>query len=115
MNNEAVDSLIKIFIFLPLIIIMIYVVLRYQGKYLMKMGNGKLVKVIERVPVSNKSSLCVVLINEKPYVISSTDDKIEILMELPSESLGNARKDDSSFLSNINLCINTLVKRKGTR
>lgn len=115
MNNEAVNSLIKIFIFLPLIIILIYLVLRYQGKYLMKLGSGRIIKIVEKVPLSNKSSLLVALINGKPYVISSTDEKVEILMELPQECVDENKRDENSFLSNFQLCLNTFIKRKGTR
>lgn len=115
MNNAAADSLIKLFIFLPLIIILIYLVLRYEGKYLMKLGSGRIIKIVERVPLSNKGALIVAIINGKPYVISSTEQRNEILMELPQECIDNNKTDENSFLSNLEECLNTLLKRKGTR
>lgn len=115
MNNTAIDSLIKLFIFLPLIIILIYLVLKYEGKYLMKLGSGRIIKIVERVPLSNKGSLIVAIINGKPYVISSTEQKVEILMELPQECIENNQKDDNSFLFNLEEVLNTFLKRKGTR
>lgn len=115
MDNIAANSLIKLFIFLPLIIILIYLVLKYEGKYLMKLGSGRIVKIVERVPLSNKAALIVAIINGKPYVISSTEQKVEILMELPQECIENNQTDENSFISNFEACLNTLLKKKGTR
>lgn len=117
MNDTAAASIIKLFIFLPLIIIIIYLVFKYQGKYLLKLGNGRIIKIVEKVQLSKSASLYAVLINEKPYVISMTDRKIEVLMELPDGCIGAGgdAADGNSFAQNLGANVNRLIKRKGMR
>jgi hypothetical protein len=68
------------------VIILAYLSLKLGSSRLMS-GSGRLIRIIERVPLSGKSYLCIALIDSKPYVIGSTEEKVEILMELPVESL----------------------------
>ena len=115
MDSAFDASFIKIIIFLPVVLLLIYISLRLGGSQIMKIGGGKLIKVIERVPVSSKSFLCIAIINEKPYVISSTEEKIEILMELPVESLEKLKQSQdvcSNFKDNLISNFKALIKGK---
>jgi flagellar protein FliO/FliZ len=81
------ESIIKIVVFLPFIIFLIYLVGKYGSSKIHNFQSGKLIRIIERVPVSKDNSLMVVIIGEKPYVISSTNGKMEILLELDKEHI----------------------------
>lgn len=84
MTTEIIKVL---FIFLPIVIICIYIILKLGGKYMGKINNGALIKVIEKVPLSQNSFLAIVVIDGKPYVLSCCDKQIQMLMELDEEVL----------------------------
>lgn len=78
---------IKTILFLPFILILIYLSLKYGGTKLQNLQNGRYIKVLERVSLSKENSLIIVKIGEKGYVITSSQGKIEILMEIPKNEL----------------------------
>lgn len=79
--------LLKIVVFLPFIILLIYLSMKYGTKKLQDMQSGKFIKVLERVPISKDNSLVVVKIGDKGYVLTSSSAKIDKLMELSEEEL----------------------------
>ena len=82
MDKEFIDMLIKIVIYLPFILFLIYIFLKYSGTKLQTMQNGRFIKVLERVNLSKDNSLMVVKIGNKTHVVTSSINKIEILREL---------------------------------
>lgn len=89
MDQGFALQLLLLLVFLPLVIALIYISLKYGGKYMNKMGGNKLIKVVERTQLSQHSFLAVVKINNKPYVVSSSDKEVKILMELDESTLGD--------------------------
>ncbi|AYF54999.1 flagellar biosynthetic protein FliO [Clostridium botulinum] len=85
--KETIEMFIKVVIFLPFIIFIIYLFFKYGGAKLQEIQNGKYMKILDRMPLSKDNSLLVVKIGEKGYVISSTQGKIDILIELKEEEL----------------------------
>jgi flagellar protein FliO/FliZ len=79
--------LLKIIVFLPFILMLFYLSVKYGGSKLQGIQNGKFIKVLERVPLSKESSLIVVKIGEKGYVLTSSTGKIDTLLELNSEEI----------------------------
>lgn len=79
--------LLKIIIFLPFILVLFYLSVKYGGSKLLQIQNGRFIKVLERVPISKENSLVVVKIGDKGYILSSTTGKMDTLMELSSEEL----------------------------
>ena len=79
--------LIKIIIFLPCVLILIYLSAKFGGSKLQSMQNGKYIKVIERVPLTKDSSLVVTKIGDKGYVLSSSNGAVNILTKLSGEEL----------------------------
>lgn len=79
--------LLKIIIFLPFILMLINISMKYGGSKLQNMQNGKYIKVLERAPISKENSLLVVKIGQKGYVMASTNGKIEIISELSQEEI----------------------------
>jgi Flagellar biogenesis protein len=111
MGGEVWGSFFKIIIFLPMVLLLAYISLRIGGGKMMGMGS-RIIKIVEKVPLSGKSSLYVALINDKPYVISSCEGKIEILMELPQDALEKLKQGEGSFKESIITNFNQLLSRK---
>lgn len=78
---------LKIVIFLPFILILIYISMKYGGSKLQNIQNGKYIKILERASISKENSLLVVKIGQKGYVMASTNRKIEIITELSQEEI----------------------------
>lgn len=87
MDLGFLSQILLLVVLLPIIIILIYITLKFGGKYMGNMSNGRLIRVVERVQLSQNSFLAVVIIDNKPYVISSGDKGINILKELDEASL----------------------------
>jgi flagellar protein FliO/FliZ len=87
MGSEFVWMILKVLIFLPGILGLIYLSLKYGGTRLQDIQNGRFIKVLERVPLSKENSLMVTKIGDKGYVISSASGKVEMLLELKEEEL----------------------------
>jgi flagellar protein FliO/FliZ len=86
-DGEFWMLMFKIIVFLPLILLLLYLSLKYGGNKLQKLQNGKYMKILDRIALSKDNSIVVVKIGEKAYAISSSSKKIEILFELPKEEI----------------------------
>lgn len=87
MDASFLSQILLLLLILPVIITLIYITLKFSGKYMSNMTSGKLIKVVERVQLSQNSFMAVVIIDNKPYVISSGDKGINILKELDESTL----------------------------
>lgn len=87
MDLQFLWMLLKIIIFLPFILLLIYISLKFGGNKLQSMQNGKYIKILERTNVSKTNSLLVVRLGEKIYVMSSTNNEIKIVSELNEEEV----------------------------
>ncbi|MBN4049322.1 flagellar biosynthetic protein FliO [bacterium AH-315-N14] len=83
MDLEFWTLLFKIIIFLPFILFILYLSLRYGGNKLQKLQNGRYMKVLDRIALSKENSIIVVKIGEKAFAVSSSSKEINILFELP--------------------------------
>lgn len=79
--------ILKIIIFLPFILLLLYLSLKYGGNKLQKLQDGRYMKVLDRVALSKENSIIVVKIGEKAYAVSSSSREINILFELPVEEI----------------------------
>jgi flagellar protein FliO/FliZ len=84
-DKEFIDMLIRIGIYLPFILFLIYIFLKYSGTKLQNIQNGKFIKILERVPISKDNSLMLVKIGNKTHVVTSCINKIEILRDLEAD------------------------------
>lgn len=80
-SNFIMDAL-KLLVLLPLILLLIYITFKYGGKYMGRMNNGRIIKVLERVAMGQNSYLAVITIAGKPYVVSAGEKGNQILLEL---------------------------------
>ena len=86
-DGEFWILIIKIILFLPLILFLMYLSLKYGGNKLQKLQDGKYMKIIDRIALSKENSILVVKIGEKAYTIASSSKKIEVLFEIPKEEI----------------------------
>jgi flagellar protein FliO/FliZ len=86
-DGEFWMLILKIILFLPLILLLLYLSLKYGGNKLQKLQDGKYMKILDRISLSKDNSIVVVKIGEKAYAISSSSKKVEILFEIPKEEI----------------------------
>jgi flagellar protein FliO/FliZ len=82
MDGQLLSMILKIVLFLPFVVLLIYISLKYGGTGLRRLQNGKFIKIIERVPISKENNILVIKMGSKAYVVTSTNNSIEILKEL---------------------------------
>lgn len=85
MDSQLWGMVVKIVIFLPFVVFLIYLVLKYGGTSLQKVHNGRFIKIVERVPISKDNNIMVIKMGSKSYVVTSTVHSIEILKELEDD------------------------------
>ncbi|WP_027624822.1 flagellar biosynthetic protein FliO [Clostridium lundense] len=92
-NLQFLVTLLKIIAFLPFVIVLIYISIKYGGEKLQDMQKGKYMKILDRLSLSKDNSLLIVKIGDKAYLMSSTNGNVQIVSELSSEDI---RKIESS-------------------
>jgi len=86
-DGQFLLLIFKIVIFLPFIVFLLYLSLRYGGSKLRKLQDGRYMKVLDRIALSKENSIVVVKIGDKAYAVSSSSKEINILFELPKEEI----------------------------
>ncbi|MEC6747127.1 flagellar biosynthetic protein FliO [Marinilactibacillus sp. XAAS-LB27] len=75
--------------FLQMVAALIFIIV--LANYLLKklnrinQGNSKAIKIIERVPVSKNSSLCIVQVGSQYFLMSFSDQSSEVIKEFTQE------------------------------
>ncbi|MBX4265194.1 flagellar biosynthetic protein FliO [Clostridium estertheticum] len=87
MGSDFWILMVKIIIFLPFILFMLYLSLKYGGTKLRKLQDGRYMRILDRISLSKENSIAVVKIGDKAYAVSSSLNDIKILFELPSEEI----------------------------
>lgn len=80
-------QLLKMIVVLVMVIAIANVSLKYANKYMVR--SSKSIKIIERISVNSNSSLSLVKICDKYYLMSFTPTDNRILKELDQEELVN--------------------------
>ena len=86
-DGEFWILLFKIIVFLPFILLILYLSLKYGGNKLQKLQDGRYMKILDRIALSKENSIVVVKIGEKAYAVSSSSKEIRILFEVPQEEI----------------------------
>ena len=105
-------SIVKLFVALPVVLILAYISLKLGNNYMLKASMGRNMKIVERISLSNKSSLNIIKVGEKYYLIGASENNTQILKELSSEEI--KEYDNNQLISskfNLNLLKN--FKEKG--
>ncbi|MGL4730158.1 MAG: flagellar biosynthetic protein FliO [Clostridium sp.] len=100
MGSQVIKSFLQLMIFLPCILILIYLLGRVANKFYVA-PPGRYMKVLEKLPLSKEASILIVKIGEKGYVISSTNKEISILKELTDFELKDIEKRNNIYEESI--------------
>lgn len=87
MEKNFIYMIMQLAVIFPFILFLIYLSLKVGGSKLQNLQNGRFIKVLERVSLSKENSVLAVKIGQKGYVISSSNGRVEILLELSDEEV----------------------------
>ncbi|MBE6053325.1 MAG: flagellar biosynthetic protein FliO [Clostridium sartagoforme] len=79
--------ILKLILALAVVLGLMYLTFKLSGNKLSKINNGKYVKVLENTQISRESSIAVVKVGDKGYVLGICNNKIEKLDELSQEDI----------------------------
>ena len=108
MPASILPQLLKLIVALPLVIILAYISLRMTDKYIYKQKQRKNIQIIDRLPVSNKSSICIVKILDEYMVVGISENGFDVIKKLTQAELEAINKEadpekgiNDSFMVNI--------------
>lgn len=113
MNSNFFLQILNMLLILPVVIILIYITLKFGGKYSNGFSRGKIIKVLERVQLSQNTFIAVVLINNKPYVVSNGEKGVTVLFELEKDTIDNYYNKGSVYKSILDMDNSLLNKIRG--
>ena len=85
MNEELMHSALKLLVALPVVILLAYISLRLTNRQMYRQGPGKGIQVLERVPLQNKSQLCIVRMFDEVVVIGAGENNVQLIKTLTRE------------------------------
>jgi len=85
MDEELIRSALKLLVALPAVILLAYISLRLTNRYLYRQNPCRGIQVLERVPLHNKSLLCVVKLFDEVMVIGVSENNIQPIKTLSRE------------------------------
>lgn len=113
MDSNLWTMILEILFFLPFVIFLIYIVLKYGGSKLVKLQNGKIINVLERTQLSKDNLLLIVKIGKKGYLISSASGEVKILKEIDDHELQELEvKQTIEQFSNISDLFEKIKRRR---
>lgn len=114
--KDILMMILQIVVFLPFIIFLIYLSMKFGGGKLQSLQKGRFIKVFERTAISKENSLVVVQMGNKAYVMASTHGKLEVVKELEEAELAEitAQRTMPQFTSFQDMYKKIGLKRKDT-
>lgn len=104
MDGQFWITLLKILVFFPFIIALILILGKIGSKFNLGTSN-KYMKVLERLPLSKDSSMLIVKIGDRAYLVSNSSGKTEILRELEPSELEKVNEISTMNLQQVNRTI----------
>lgn len=101
MDGQFWTTLFKILVFFPLVLALILILGKLGNKFNLT-SNNKYMKILERLPLSKDTSLLIVKVGDKGYLMSSSSGKSEILKELSASELENIKEITNSNMMQLN-------------
>lgn len=84
---DLIFMIIKLIFALVVVLGLMYLVFKISGNRLNKFNEGKYVKVLERVQISRDTSIVVIKIGKKGYIMSSSTNNTEKFDEISEEDI----------------------------
>ena len=92
-NLETFYSIIRLIGALLVVIVLIFLSLRFGGDKAEKIGQNKYIKIMERTNLSKNSTINLVKIGSRTYVIQTSLESSKILLEVPKEEIEEFEKN----------------------
>ena len=102
---------IKLIFALVVVLGFMYLTFKLSGDKLSKINNNKYIKVLERSQISRESSIAVVKVGNRGYILSISNNKIEKLDELSEEEILAVEEDKIKEKEKINEQYNVAISR----
>lgn len=94
------------------IILLTYYASRWYAKKMGPVAGGKFIKVLDRIVVSKASSVIIIEVQEKQYMLGVSEQNVQVLMEI--EDKITPVSENEMVKGNFQSIINGLNKWKGT-
>lgn len=98
MGLESIVLIIKNLMILGIVIVLANIVLRYVNRYMTK--NNNIIKIVERLSTNKDSSICVVKICDKYYLMSFTKESHNILKDLNKDVVEEILREKENTVEN---------------
>lgn len=98
-DTDMLWSVLKLILALPVVILLAYISLRLTNKYMRTHNQGKNIQIMERTPINNKASICVVRIGEEFMVVGISENSFQVFKTLKQDEV----KDYTNSNTDINL------------
>lgn len=92
MGKDILIMIIKLIIFLPLILLILYFILKYGGTKMQNINKNKAINIIERISISKNSYLLVIKIIDEYYLMQVDSGKSKVLMKLDKEKVDDLKQ-----------------------
>jgi len=104
----------KLILALPAVILLAYISLRLTNKYLYRRNQGRSIQILERVPLNNKNSLCVIKMGEEYMVASVTENAFQVVKTLEPKEVETYRIEpqETNFTQNLKFNLKKFIKEK---
>ena len=112
--SDTLLMFLQVLVFLPFVLLLIYLSLKVGGTKLQSLQNNKFIKIYERTAVSKDNSLIIAQIGKKGYVLASCNGRLEVLRELEDEELKSltTEKTIPQYNSFKDLCKNRIKEER---
>ena len=87
MPDNLLLSAMKLFLALPVVILLAYISLRLSDKFLYKQNTPKEIQILERIPIHNKQFLCIVQIFGTYMVMGVSENNFQPIKTLNPEEV----------------------------
>ncbi len=84
---DLVFMIVRLIFALIVVLGLMYLVFKISGNRLNRFNEGKYVKILERVQISKDTSIVVVKIGKKGYIMSSSNNNTEKIDEISEEDI----------------------------
>lgn len=82
---------------LPVVLLLAYISFRLSRRYMRTLRKGQFLKVVETVPVFNKSAISIVQVGDRYLVVGISEQGIQLLTELTESEAVEMEKNCSEM------------------
>lgn len=93
------------------VILLTYYASKWYANKMGPIAGGKYIKIIDRVVVNKSSSIMIIEVQDKQYVMGASEQNVQILMEI--EDKINYLTETEMSKGNFQSIVKSLYKRKG--